>query len=540
MSTLPERGPEPPPPGARTMAVVRWVLVAAMAVIALLSVAHSVGVLGGPTASAARVQYYCPMHPQVVQDHPGECPICSMTLVQRSAEPSRSEERAPSNGHAGHRHEPSDPYICPMHPVETGLDASARCPICGMRLEPRAAAAPGGPGPSTAQPAPSTRPQAQPPHAPQQAPKSAAEPPAPSAPPTAAPPSTAEAPAPPPPPVPGLAAVELAFERVQAIGVRSARAVMAPLGRELRGLGVVSVDEARVARVHSRFAGWIEELPVATTGARVTAGQVLASLYNLELLPAQRELLTAQRWQAEGAAPASRDRSQALERDARARLELFGMSASEIERVTKQGAPARTVAVRAPISGHVMKKNAVRGAFVEPALELFEIADLSKVWVLADIAEADAARVRVGQRAEVRVAADAERTHTGTLGLIYPALDPQTRTLRVRIELDNPRLELRPGMYATVLVHTDAARALVIPAEALVATGDHAYVFVVRGEGRFEPRAVRAGPRAGDTIEILAGLAPDEVVVTSGNFLIDSESRLRAVVEAAPSASTAP
>jgi Cu(I)/Ag(I) efflux system membrane fusion protein len=335
------------------MAIVRWILVAAMAVIAALSVAHSFGLFSSEPASAASGRYYCPMHPQVVRDHPGECPICSMTLVEREG------SNAQATSHERHRHEPSDP------PVTT----------------------------------------------------------------PAMPDMPADHDAPAPRGVPGLAPVELSFERVQKIGVRTASATLEALLPELSAVGIVSADEARLARVHTRFSGWIEQLAVPVTGQKVKRGQVLAGLYSPELLPAQQEFLAARRWStsptaARGASPAT---GSSLEQDARARLELFGLSPAEIDRIALTGKPTRTVSVTAPISGHVVSTNAVLGAYVRPGTQLFEIADLTQLWVLADVYEHEAPRVSVGQVADVRFAAYPSKLFSGKVGFIYPTIDAATR-----------------------------------------------------------------------------------------------------------------
>jgi Cu(I)/Ag(I) efflux system membrane fusion protein len=345
-----------------------------------------------------------------------------------------------------------------------------------------------------------------------------------------------------------LVPVELSLDRVQLICIKTAAVTIDELSPELRTVGFVSADEAKLARVHTRFSGWIERLLVATTGERVKRGQVLASIYNLELLPAQQEYLAARRWSSNApaaGASATPHATAGFEDDARARLELFGMSKGEIDAITKSGKPARTIAVTAPIAGYVTRKNAIQGTYVQPGTELFEIADLSKIWVLAAIYEHEIGRVAVGQNASVSVAAYPDERFTGKVGFIFPALDPTTRTLRVRLELDNPDLKLRPGMYGDVTIGLAAARGVTIPVEALVDTGEHQYVFVSKGEGRFEPRRVRSGGRTGDKVRILDGLSAGETVVTTANFLLDSESRLRAAIAgsedssgAAPSAAS--
>ena len=391
---------EEPPPGVHAMALFRWILVASMALIAALSVTYSFGLVPGDSAGALSLQYYCPMHPQVVQDHPGECPICSMTLVKKEGSSKSTgttragsqdgDEGAAATPHEGHRHNPADAYHCPMHPEETGADAGARCPICGMKFEKRAESHSNPVPPMSAPPAPPT------------------------------PDTRAEVGASTPEGVPGLVPLELALDRVQTIGVRTAVALREDLAPELRAVGFVSADEARLARVHARFSGWIERLAVPVTGQKVSRGQVLASIYNLELLPAQREYLAARRWSSAGAESARNSNGPvnggSLEQDARERLELFGMSAAEIEKIEESGEPTRTVAVTAPIGGYVVAKGAVQGAYVQPGTELFEIADLSRVWVLADIYEYEVERVKLGQVAEVQLAAYPSERFSGKVG----------------------------------------------------------------------------------------------------------------------------
>ena len=337
--------------------------------------------------------------------------------------------------------------------------------------------------------------------------------------------------------VPGLVPVELSMDRVQLIGVRTAAAATESLVPELRTVGFVTADESRLARVHARFSGWIEHLAVKTTGQKVKRGQVLAGVYNLELLPAQQELIAALRWNSAApptapggtAPPVSR-----LEQDARARLEIFGLSPGEINSIAKTGKPVRTVAVTAPITGNVIRKNAVQGTYVQPGTELFEIADLSKVWVVANVYEHEIGRVSVGQAASVVVGAYPKEPLSGKVAFIYPTLDSATRTLSVRIELDNKDFKLHPGMYGDVVIQLSSAQGVVVPLEALVDTGEYQYVFLAKEGGRFEPRRVSVGARSGDKVQILTGLSAGETVVTTSNFLIDSESRLRAAIEGTP------
>lgn len=207
------------------------------------------------------------------------------------------------------------------------------------------------------------------------------------------------------------------------------------------------------------------------------------------------------------------------------------MSRGEIDHIAKTGKPSRTVAVTAPMSGYVVAKQAVQGGFVQPGTQLFEIADLSRVWVLADVYEYEISRVAVGQPASVEPAGQHGQRVEGKIGFIYPGLEPATRTLKVRVELDNKELTLRPGMYADVFIGLGDQQGVVVPREALVDTGDHQYVFVAKEGGRFEPRLVQAGARSDDKVQITSGLGEGETVVTTANFLIDSESRLKAAIE---------
>lgn len=506
-----EEGEETVPPGVRVMAVVRWLLVLAMAIAA---VASSVYVFGdkGHADGADGVQYYCPMHPSVVQDHPGECPICSMSLVARelAGAKDRQDSAAPASkrDHTGHRHEAADPFYCPMHPEETGVDANAKCPLCGMKLERKPDAA--APKPHAAAPSMRT-------HAPT---------------PAAAKPLQPKSAEPLPASVPGLIAIDIPADRVQLIGMRTAKAERTTLPSLLKTVGYLAPTESGFAVVQTRFSGWIQELHVRQTGEPVARGQLLARVYSPQIFAAQQELLNAKQWtSAPAVAPAEGRAAPSLLENARTRLLLMGMDPKELAEVERTGAAHRLIELRSPVRGYVAQKNAVEGLYLEPGTRLFEVADLSKVWLLADVSERDAGRVRAGQAATLTLAAFPGEEFCGKVQLIYPALNAQTRTLRARIEFKNPELRLRPGMFGDVAIQVSAAEGLVVPREAVVDTGESQYVFVVESAGRFAPRPVRVGERSSERVQVLAGLVADETVVTTGNFLIDSESRLRATIE---------
>ena len=432
--------PSGPPPGVRAMAVLRWGLVAVAALLAAGSIWHFAAAgEAGRSGAAVGQRYHCPMHPSVVQDHPGQCPICSMTLVPMS--------------------------------------------------------------------------------------------------------SASEAPAPPPAGAPaGLAVVELTPARIQLIGMKTAAAERQSLGGELRAVGLVEANERGLTEVNVRFSGWVQKLLVAATGERVHRGQVLASVYSPDVLRAEQELLVAHGWKGGVPSGAGDDHDPGgdvavpgLEADARRRLQLLGIADREIDEVLSSGKPTDAIAIRSPADGYVLAKAALAGVAVQPGTVLFQVADLSTVWVTADVYEQDLARIHVGAKARFEPSAYPGEATAGKVQFVYPTLDPGSRALKVRVELrnhvdrDGPRL--RPGMSGTVRFDLPATTALMVPAQAVVDTGDARYVFVARPAGRFEPRMVKLGARVGDRVQVIDGLSEGEAVVTTGNFLIDSESRLRAAIQ---------
>jgi membrane fusion protein, copper/silver efflux system len=470
-------GEEKAPRGVRAMALVRWAIVALMAFAALGSILYYFDRLPAAASKPSAARYYCPMHPSVVQDQPGDCPICGMSLVLAEGAVPRKATVTP----AGHTHAgtPADnaPYACPMHPDQTSSDPNARCAICKMKLEPRKVA------PGTEQTASHSEAQI----------------------------------------VPGVTAVDLPAGRVQLIGMKTARVSRETLTPEIRTVGYVAVNERGQATISTRFSGWIEKLMVNQTGDRVRRGQILATLYSQQLLAAQQEFLDARR--------AAAGSNTGLDDAIRRRLELLGISGKELDEIARTGTVLRAIPLRSPVSGHVTVKNALPGLYVQPGTQLFEVADLSTVWVLADVYEYEAGRVHVGQRARFELAAYPGELFMGKVRFIYPSLDPSTRTLRLRLELPNPVLKLKPGMYGTATLDLATSEGLVVPKEAVIDTGEVQYAFVARPGGRFEPRRLKLGTRSEDKVQVLSGLADGETVVTTGNFLIDSESRLRSAIE---------
>jgi Cu(I)/Ag(I) efflux system membrane fusion protein len=434
--------PPGPPRGAATMAIVRWALVLLTGLLATGSILSFAGLhLGSGTSASSGQIYYCPMHPSVVENHPGECPICSMTLVRKP------EGKASPPGKA----------------------------VLGAR--------------------------------------------------TAG--------------VPGLADVDLTPERIQLIGMRTATVKREAIGGDLRTVGVVAADERGLAQINTRFGGWIQKLLVSETGERVRRGQILATIYSPEVFRAEQELLLAHGWSAAAGeakpSPDHEDLAGGLDTNARRRLELLGIAPQEIDEMLRIGKAVEAIPIRSPVDGYVVGKNAVAGVAVQPGSVLFEVADLSRVWVNADIYEQDISRIHVGQRGRLELASYPGEMQAGKVTFIYPVLDSGNRTLRVRLEFKNksdrngPRL--RPGMYGTVYLDLPSTAGLTVPAEAVVDTGETHYLFVSKGGGRFTPRMVKVGAHLKDKVEILSGVAEGETVVTTGNFLVDSESRLRAAIE---------
>jgi Cu(I)/Ag(I) efflux system membrane fusion protein len=339
--------------------------------------------------------------------------------------------------------------------------------------------------------------------------------------------------------VPGLVEVMISPERIQLMGMKTARAVRENLSPELRTVGAVAANEEGIAMIHTRFSGWIEDLRVAQTGQQVRRGEAVATVYSPDLLAAQQEYLNALRWQRDESGSADSSKlTNSLALDARRRLELLGVSKQEIAAIAKSGKPLRAMSIRSPVSGYVTEKNALQGQFVTADTTLFTVADLSTVWVVADVYEYEVARVRTGQSARLQLAAYPGEVFRGKVEFIYPTLDAQTRTLKVRIAFENPGLKLRPGMYGDVFLDLGASEGVIVPSDAVVNTGDAQYVFVVLGEGRFAPRAVQTGSRGDGKVAVLSGVEPGDEVVTTANFLVDSESRMRAAIEGFGAAGT--
>ncbi len=383
----------------------------------------------GAPAEAAAAKYHCPMHPTVVSDKPGECPICGMDLVLI---------------------EPAD----------------APAPAAG---------------------------------------------------------------------IPGRAVVSLTPERRALLGVRSEEVREARLERAITTVGRVAVDERRVAHVHAKFEGYVERLYADFTGKYVRKGEPLLALYSPELIATQQEYLLALR--AEKELGASRIASVArgganLAEAARERLRLWDISETDIADLERTGTIRRAFTLYAEAGGFVTTKNVVQGMRVMPADTLFEIADLSSVWVLADVYESDLPDVRLGMRAAIALPYEPGREWRGRVSNIAPTVDGATRTVKVRVDVSNQGGLLKPDMFGDVVLRVEEGQGLVVPDSAVIDAGDRRLVFVDHPDGTVEPRAIEVGAKAAGGYQVLRGLARGERVVTSANFLLDSESSLKAAIAA--------
>jgi Cu(I)/Ag(I) efflux system membrane fusion protein len=308
-------------------------------------------------------------------------------------------------------------------------------------------------------------------------------------------------------------------ERQQLIGVKLATAELRDLSRTIRTTGRVAIDERRMAQVRTKFEGFIDALYVNYTGQPVRRGEPLLAVYSPDLLATQNELILAERNHS--------DLGRTLADAARTRLRLWDMSAADIDRVARTGQPMRDVVLRSPASGVVTTKNAVLGARVMPADTLYEIADLSHVWVLADVYESELPAVRAGTPAQVALGG---ATLAGKVTFIGPVVSAQTRTASVRIELENNANLLKPDMFADVILQTAMRSSIAVPDSAVMNTGTRSVVFVARADGTFEPREVSIGAKADGFYAIRSGVQAGERVVVDANFLVDSESRLKSAL----------
>ncbi len=462
-----------------------WVglAIAALVAIAVLTLWPETDTGGGSAAPQADATgethehgsgqlYTCGMHPQVLSETPGTCPICGMNLTPVKVETGTTRKAKASAG--GERKVKY--WRAPMDPNFVS-DRPGKSPM-GMDLIPVYED------------------------------ESAAG---------------------------DDVAITISPVVVQNMGVRTAPVERKPIVRTVRTVGSIDYDEQMVRDVTTKFDGWIEELFADYTGQQIEKGKPLFSVYSPQIYSSQEEYLLAMRNKdsvmSETLPEAARD-MRSLAQSARLRLELFDIGDQEIDELARRGKPSRTVTIRSPHTGIIVEKMARDGMQIRPGMKLYTIADLSRVWVYVDIYENEVAFVKVGQDATMELSYLPGKRVQGKVVYVYPTVDTKTRTVKVRLEFDNPHLELKPGMFADVQLKADLGReGLQVPRSAVIDTGKRQVAFVALGEGRFEPRSIRTGVSLSeDYIEVLDGLGGGELVVTSGQFLLDSESKLREAV----------
>lgn len=423
--------------------------------------------LNGARDSHAAEQYTCGMHPMIIVDEPGSCPICGMDLTPMKAETAGAVESSVEQK-IKYWQAPMDPTYIRNEPGKSPM---------GMDLIPvYENQATGG------------------------------------------------------------AMISIDPTTIQNMGVRTAGVVRGDLSRSIRTVGLISYEEPKQYVVNAKIAGWVEKLYVAETGQQVQKGQKLLEIYSPELFTAQQELLLARdnyNSLKDSSFTHIVDSAKRLLNSSRKRLQLWDVSHEQITLLEKTGQVKKTITLFAQYKGIVTEKTVNEGMYVKPGMPLLNLADLSKVWVLADIYEYQLPWVKVGQSVRVELPYVKDRSLAGHINYLYPFVEPKTRTIKARIELDNANFELRPDMYVTVYLNGEQLNnALIIPQEAVLYSGEKQTVFVAQSGGRFEPRLVKTGLQGENGhIEILQGLFEGEQVVTSAQFMLDSESKLREAIQ---------
>jgi len=467
-------------------------LTVVLALVAGAAVVYFTGLFGGPPREKAAVsqqessKYTCGMHPWIIQEKPGNCPVCGMTLtkVEGKSQPSASAPATPqageffAQGQAKKTERKILYYRNPMNPnITSPVPAKDEM---GMDFVPV--------------------------YSDEVAPSGGIE---------------------------GLATVRVGEETLQLAGVQTASARREKVVHSVRTVGIVTADERRIRHVHTKISGWVDKLFVNFTGEVVKRGKPILSLYSPELLASQEEFLQARETAAKFAASSSPEvqkLGEELLRSARRRLELFDVPEGFIAELERTRQPRRTVTLNAPVSGYVLIKGVFEGQQVEPGMELFNVTDLSRVWIEADLYEYEASSVRVGQEASLALTYDPGVQLKGRVAYVFPFLSPESRTLKVRFDFPNPNLTLKPAMYADVSLALTTAEGVVIPDSALIDTGIRQVVFVETSPGTFEPRQVKMGIRGEGKVQLMSGVKEGERVVVRANFLLDSESKLRAAL----------
>ena len=442
----------------------RWWLMGAVFLIVLaaggafyMKANHAEGIAHGDHTHASESELWtCSMHPFIIVDEPGDCPVCGMDLIPKPAEAHASE--LPTERKIAYWRAPMNPQEIYDEPGQSAMGMEL-VPVYEDEL---------------------------------------------------------------------VGGVMIAIDPVveQNMGVRLSEAIRAPLTRSVHTWGHVTFDQTRTWRISPRFSGWIQTLDVSYEGQKVKGGEPLFSVYSPELIAAQEEYLNARR------SGGKSDTAKRLLASARRKLMNYGVADSEIARAEAMGRALETVTVFSPGDGVVLTKSALEGGYFKAGAELYTLSDLSRVWVEAHVYEYEVGRITVGQKAMMNLPFGNAPALEGAVTFVSPVMAGQTRDLSVRLEFDNNEGLLKPDMYANVTIETDAgAEGIVIPTEAILRSGSRSTVFVRTAPGRYTPRLVTTGPALdGGHTQILTGIAPGEQVVTSGQFLLDSESQLKEAV----------
>jgi Cu(I)/Ag(I) efflux system membrane fusion protein len=331
--------------------------------------------------------------------------------------------------------------------------------------------------------------------------------------------------------------VEISSQQQRLIGVKTVKVSLKPIQKVIRTVGRIQADEQKQATINTKIEGWIEKLYVDYTGRYVKKGEPLVEIYSPELLATQQEFLSILKWAKQSgdkkkddalSLMIAKDANATLEA-ARQRLRLWDISENQIKQIEQTGKPVRTLTLYSPVSGFVTQKMAVVGMKVMPGEKLFDIADLSTIWIIADIYEYELPFVKVGQSARITLSYFPGKELSSKIDYIYPTISADTRTAKIRLTLPNPAGLLKPQMFTNVEIRISLGKKLVIPESAVIDTGTSQVVYVDKGEGVFEPREVEMGLRADGAVEVLRGIKAGEKVVSSANFLIDSEAQLKGV-----------